>query len=144
MRSSLSFVVNHAPVGQPRHKVTIFNGHPRMYLPVQHPVHAFKKAIKAEWKGSPFFKAFEGPVEIDIQCWFPRPKSKQWKRKTNTAYRHTTKPDIDNVTKAVLDALNKLAWHDDAQVCGITVRKFVCGECSPRVEIWIGEVSNGE
>ena len=29
---------------------------------------------------------------------------------------HTVKPDLDNLTKSVLDALNGIAWYDDAQI----------------------------
>ena len=33
------------------------------------------------------------------------------------------KPDIDNITKAVMDALNKIAYEDDSQVVEINVTK---------------------
>ena len=33
------------------------------------------------------------------------------------------KPDIDNITKLVMDALNKIAYEDDSQVVEMTVRK---------------------
>lgn len=37
-----------------------------------------------------------------------------------------SKPDIDNVIKAVLDALNGLAWTDDTQVAAVVAtRRFV-------------------
>ena len=32
------------------------------------------------------------------------------------------KPDMDNVEKCIGDALNRVAYHDDAQICG--VKKF--------------------
>ncbi len=35
-----------------------------------------------------------------------------------------SKPDIDNVTKAVLDGLNKVAYYDDVQVHLVTARKL--------------------
>lgn len=35
----------------------------------------------------------------------------------------TVKPDSDNVTKAVKDALNGVAWHDDCQVVLTEVQK---------------------
>lgn len=35
----------------------------------------------------------------------------------------TTKPDVDNLCKALLDALNGIAWIDDAQVCEIWAKK---------------------
>ena len=34
------------------------------------------------------------------------------------------KPDIDNIAKAVLDALNKVAWEDDRQIVKLTVEKL--------------------
>ena len=33
------------------------------------------------------------------------------------------KPDIDNIVKAVLDALNEVAYRDDTQVVELQVRK---------------------
>lgn len=129
------FTVFHEPIGQPRHRVSTRGSHARMYLPSSHPVHGFKKAIQLAFGQK---KCFQLGVEIEIQAWFPRPKSKIWKTRQMPAYRHTKKPDIDNVTKAILDALNGLAWVDDAQVCSATIRKYVCdGVSVPRVEIFL-------
>ena len=36
----------------------------------------------------------------------------------------THKPDADNIAKIVLDALNGVAWLDDAQVTSLTVVKL--------------------
>ena len=35
----------------------------------------------------------------------------------------TTKPDLDNVAKTVLDALNGVAWRDDSEITSLTVMK---------------------
>ena len=45
------------------------------------------------------------------------------------------KPDIDNVVKAVLDALNGVAYRDDTQVVELHVRKSYSEK--PRVEVSI-------
>lgn len=37
--------------------------------------------------------------------------------------RPTKKPDADNITKIILDALNGLAWEDDKQITGLLVTK---------------------
>lgn len=106
-----------------------------MYLPCRHPVHAFKKAIKLTFGPK---RRLAGPIEIVVNAWFPRPKSKVWKKRPMPSYRHASKPDADNVLKAVLDALNGIAWIDDAQIFSATIRKFVCGgDSSSRVEILI-------
>ena len=34
------------------------------------------------------------------------------------------KPDVDNICKLILDALNGVAWHDDTQV--ISIEAFKC------------------
>lgn len=48
------------------------------------------------------------------------------------------KPDSDNIAKAILDALNGVAYYDDAQVVGLTVWKEY-GERA-RVEVELTEV----
>ncbi|MFI5891956.1 RusA family crossover junction endodeoxyribonuclease [Actinoplanes sp. NPDC051513] len=42
--------------------------------------------------------------------------------------------DVDNMTKLVLDALNKIVWKDDVQVSEISAR-IVRGDPAPRTEI---------
>ena len=48
---------------------------------------------------------------------------------------HVKKPDIDNLVKAVLDALNGIAYEDDAQIVSITAVKQYAKD--PFVEIRI-------
>lgn len=40
----------------------------------------------------------------------------------------TTKPDIDNLTKSILDALNGIAFVDDSQIVQITAAKEYASE----------------
>jgi Holliday junction resolvase RusA-like endonuclease len=51
--------------------------------------------------------------------------------------RPTKKPDCDNIAKAVLDALNGIAYYDDSQVVTVTVEKLYSD--TPRVEVEITE-----
>jgi Holliday junction resolvase RusA-like endonuclease len=132
-----TYIVHHEPVGQPRHRISTRGGFAKMYLPCRHPVHAFKKAIRLA-VGKPV--KIKGPVGIEVEAWFPRPKSKTWKTKPMPSYWHVGKPDADNVLKAVLDSLNGVAWVDDAQIVIVFVKKRVCsGACDPRVKIVIEE-----
>lgn len=135
----VEFTVEHNPVGQPRHRVGTIGGRARLYLPSKHPVHAFKRAIK-EAHGKQ--KHLQGPLRLVVTAWFPRPKSKTWKTRPMPAYFHESKPDFDNVLKAVADALNGVAWGDDAQIAVGTIKKYVCsGSDVSRVEIFIEELS---
>lgn len=45
--------------------------------------------------------------------------------------------DSDNLAKGVLDAINKLAWHDDSQVTELHVYREIDPR-TPRVEVTIG------
>ena len=108
------------PVAQPRHRVSSRGGFARVYLPKRHPVHQYKRRIAEATKHWP---VFVGPVNVYIELAFPMPQS--WSYKKQEAMReawHTQKPDIDNVTKAILDAL-KDRWRDDTQVVRLTVDK---------------------
>lgn len=132
------FTVEHEPVGQPRHRVGTIAGRARLYLPSKHPVYSFKNAIRIAWGKK---TKTHGPLRVVVNAWFRRPKSKTWKTKPMPAFFHTTKPDADNVLKSVLDALNGVAWVDDASVSCATIRKYVCsGYCVPRVEVCIEEL----
>lgn len=63
------------------------------------------------------------PVRIVIDFVFARPKSHM--RKTGLAQDAPSlpRPDIDNLEKAVLDALNGVAWRDDTQVACVAKEK---------------------
>ena|SRR5690625_818752 len=52
--------------------------------------------------------------------------------------RPVVKPDIDNFTKGVLDALNNIIYHDDSQVVDLNASKYYSDK--PRVEIEIREI----
>ena len=60
------------------------------------------------------------PVIVSVDCYRPMPKSRP---KRMPLEPDTYKPDIDNITKLVLDALNGSAYADDAQVVEIRVTK---------------------
>lgn len=66
------------------------------------------------------------PLTVSITFGMPIPKSASKKRKTDMAagiIPHTVKPDCDNLAKSILDALNKAAWYDDAQIVEIRCSK---------------------
>jgi Holliday junction resolvase RusA-like endonuclease len=59
-----------------------------------------------------------------------------WSARKRQANRwHTAKPDADNIAKLVGDALNGIAWRDDAQIARATVEKFYGDE--PRLAVRI-------
>lgn len=76
-------------------------------------------------------------VSVHFVAWFPVPES--WtKAKKQSAYGqpHTSKPDLDNIAKIILDALNGVAFPDDAMVTYTSAKKCYCNEGEqPRVEV---------
>lgn len=78
----------------------------------------------------------EGPVHLCIDAYFPIPKSWSAKRKqeaTSGLAWHTSKPDSDNIMKAVGDGLNGVIWKDDSQIVMARILKQY-GE-TPRLEV---------
>ena len=88
---------------------------------------------------------FEPGIPLDMRVFAylgipaSAPKKKQELMRQNIL-RPTKKPDFDNIGKITADALNGLAYHDDAQVVDSMIRKFYSD--NPRVEILITEVSH--
>lgn len=80
-------------------------------------------------------------LDMRILAYYSIPKSGSKKvkaQKLANVIRPTKKPDMDNVVKIVADALNKVAYKDDAQIVDCQVRKFYSE--NPRVEIIIRQI----
>lgn len=58
----------------------------------------------------------EGPVSVWLAFTLQRPKSHPKTRQTWP----TTRPDIDKLCRAVLDALTHICFHDDSQIIELT------------------------
>lgn len=74
----------------------------------------------------PNFKTIENRVKVTIIAFFDIPKSTSNKKEAEMLAGNispTKKPDIDNIIKIVLDAMNKFAFKDDTQVTKIEVEK---------------------
>lgn len=81
------------------------------------------------------------PLRVSIYFGMPVPKSTSQKkaREMCTGYiSHTKRPDVDNLAKAVLDALNGAAWADDAQIVQLNIHKDYTSK--PSIYLSISEV----
>lgn len=71
-------------------------------------------------------KPFDGPLQIIVRAIFTPPTSwPAWKREMALTgeIMHTTKPDGDNILKAMKDALNSVVYADDSQVVKSGIEK---------------------
>ena len=62
---------------------------------------------------------------------------KEWELRMTGVHRPIVKPDLDNYTKSILDALNGLIWDDDAKIVHMELDKFYSEQ--PRIEIEVHE-----
>ena len=74
----------------------------------------------------PRYIPIKNRVQVEIIAYMGIPKStpkKDIEDMLNNTISPTKKPDIDNIVKVILDALNKFAYYDDNLVCKINVEK---------------------
>lgn len=117
----VSFSVTGEPVPQPRARVSTVGGFARAYVPVTHPVHAYRAAIVAAATDAGLAQT-ESELEVTIVAEFSRPKSHMNKGGVKPSAPRLPRPDVDNIAKAVLDAIGPIVG-DDAQVERLTVVK---------------------
>ena len=137
----LGVVVPGVPVAQGRPRATVVGGHARVYSP----------RPAADWRGRAQVlmrdakcscgaedSAAFGPgiaLRVDVDAYWPQPTSTPKRDRGRVAWR-PSRPDGDNILKAVQDAGNGVLWHDDAQIVEACVRKYVAAYgAAARVEI---------
>lgn len=80
----------------------------------------------------------EKALSLHLEFRFEIPKSYTKKKREQCLkgeLKHTKRPDIDNLIKAVLDALNGYLFEDDSQVMKITAVKKYAEKSSVRGEV---------
>lgn len=117
-----SFSVAGDPVPQPRPRVSTRGGFARAYVPKTHRVHAYRNAVASAARKAGC-EPCRKPVSVVIDFVFGRPKSHLCKAGVREQAPSLPRPDLDNMAKAVLDALNGIAWVDDSQVSRLVVEK---------------------
>lgn len=128
----ISATIPGKPMGEPRARFARVGRFVRTYTTakstsyrslVQHYVGEAMRASRLE--------PIVGPIVVEIDAFSACPKTQQRKREPTPQRPSTTKPDVDNVAKIILDSLNGVAWIDDAQVCDVRVRKYIAAQDQP-------------
>jgi Holliday junction resolvase RusA-like endonuclease len=130
---SLTFSVPGEPVPQPRPRVSTRGGFARAYVPARHPVHAYRQSLAASARDAGLSQTGE-PLNVVIDAVFERPKSHLRKSGVRADAPRLPRPDVDNIAKAVLDALQSV-MGDDTLVARLVVEKSYGQEARTTVRI---------
>lgn len=99
---------------------------------------SYENLIATEYRRQVGTQFTEGTLDMRIMAYFGIPKSASKRKKQQMEsgeLRPAKKPDMDNIMKVVADALNAVAYRDDAQVVDSQIRKFYSH--NPRIEVII-------
>ena len=132
---AITFHVPGDPVPQPRPRVSTRGGFARAYVPAKHPVHAYRKAVSAAAVDAGARPTETAPMSVIIDLVWSRPVSHMTKTGVRKGAPALPRFDVDNCAKAVLDALNGVAWADDSQVARLVVEKSYGEEARTTVRI---------
>jgi Holliday junction resolvase RusA-like endonuclease len=121
----MKFEVPGDPKGKARPRVCFKGKRAWAYTPKN--TRSYESLIKKCARDSKVTK-LEGSVYLSIEAVFKVPKSATKSKKEEMLkgkIRPTKKPDMDNIAKTVMDALNGIAYDDDKQVgCLQIVRRY--------------------
>lgn len=121
----IEFIVPGEPVGKGRPRAFRMGNSVRMHTPDKTARYENLVAMAAQEAmagGMPI----DGPVAVDMLLVTTPPASWSQKKRGQALdgmIRPTTKPDCDNVLKAIADACNGIVWGDDKQITDVVIRK---------------------
>lgn len=87
----------------------------------------------------PRYVELQGRIAIEITAYIKIPNSTSKANKEKMLLGEispTKKPDIDNIAKSLLDAMNKFIFHDDNQVSKITIEKQYALEDKTKIKVY--------
>ena len=122
----IKFTIPGPPKGKQRPRICRVNGRSMAYTPKE--TIEYERLVRASYTAVSKVK-FERnlPIEISILALYSVPKYVSRKTKElmlNERLFPTKKPDADNIIKVILDALNGLAYQDDAQIYRVYFEKM--------------------
>ena len=143
MNRKIEFFVPGPPVGKGRPRAARRGAGVVMFTPEKT---ADYEALVSATAGNAMraHQLLDGPLEAVLEMRFPVPASWSKARRARALAGiewHTSKPDADNVAKAILDACNGVVFRDDSQIVMLTATKEFSE--TPGVRVVIREVQNG-
>ena len=136
---SIMFTVYGHPVAKGRPRFSTRGKFPVAYTPEKTKSYETEVGMMAK-AAMGASEALEGALEAFIYVTFPVPASYSKKRTEaclNDIEKHTKRPDLDNVIKAVIDGMDKIVFFNDSQITSIHSTK-VYGKVA-KVEVMVRE-----
>lgn len=136
----IELVVLGEPTAQKRHRHMSRGKFTRVYDPSSNDKGDFLSMIQEKAPETPW----ECPLKMVATFYFGRPKSHYKTGKNSHVLKdtapsyHTSRPDFDNLSKFVMDAMSGVFFKDDDQICEAFVQKKYSDK--PRVEILIAKL----
>jgi Holliday junction resolvase RusA-like endonuclease len=124
MTFQLHFMVEGTPIGTGRPKFARRGNFVSTYTPAK--TRDYEDIIKAAATAAMTEPPITTPISVFVYIAVPVPVSYSKKRKENCLVgieKPVKKPDIDNVAKCFLDAMNGIVYLDDSQVVALHVTK---------------------
>ena len=130
------------PKGKGRPRIGVVAGHAHAFTPAE--TRRWEAQLAALAQAQLPAAILDGPLRLDVLAVFPRTQELLAQSKRTGAWKHgeglifhASRPDLDNVCKAVLDAL-KSFWRDDACVSTLNASKVYAEATGrPRVVVRI-------
>lgn len=122
----IAFAFPFEPVAKGRPRFRVCGKYVQTYTPGK--TKAFEKLVANYYQTAAGGHKYEAgiPLAVTVTFGMKIPISLTKKARTEILEgkrQHTVKPDLDNLVKAILDALNGIAWHDDAQIVELHIAK---------------------
>ena len=139
----MTFSIPGAPQGKARPKVVRQGAFSRAYTPEKTVNYEALVKLSYQQAAGGLFLGAGVPVRVRIDAYYDTPKSESKKKLRNMLAGllfPTKKPDWDNIGKIVCDALNGIAWKDDAQIVDGNVLKHYSEV--PHTDVLIEEVQH--
>lgn len=123
--AAIAFVIPGTPIGKGRPKFARRGNFTVAYTPEKTASYENLVKVKAEeaMQGQPLF---EGAVSVEIALFVTPPASWSQKKQREAlagSIFPTSKPDVDNCLKGIMDACNEIVFKDDKQAVDVKVIK---------------------
>lgn len=114
----IAFHVRGLPVSQGSARAWLVNGKP-VITSTAKGLATWRRLVADVAQGYAPPDLWEGPLHVDLTFGLPKPKSAPKTRRVWPDKR----PDLDKLTRAVLDSLTHIVFRDDSQIVGLSAVK---------------------